>query len=201
LLRIGITGGIGSGKSTICKIFEKTGIPIFSADSAAHQVSNGDQDVRRRILKLLGDKAYNARGELDRSFVAGEVFSNPDTLKGLNRIIHPRVLAMAEKFGRTAVGAPFWIAEAALMYESGLHKKLDYIIVVTASEEERVRRVMQRDGVTGDIVRRRMEYQLSDEELRANADFILMNDGDLDHLQERVNFFLLLFSKIPSKMA
>ena len=201
MLRIGITGGIGSGKSTICGLFEKAGVPVFSGDNAAHQVSNSDSIARQLIIKLLGETAYTSRGELDRAFVASIVFSHPDKLRGLNRIIHPRVLQAVEEFGQSVKGVPFWIVEAALLYESGLHKKLDYVIGVTAAEEERIRRVMKRDGVSTDVVRRRMEHQMPEETLRIKADFILMNDGDPDQLRDRIKFFLLLFSKIPSQMA
>ena len=201
MLRIGITGGIGSGKSTVCGLFEKAGIPVFSADEAAHQLSNGDATVRQLIIKLLGDAAYTSHGKLDRAYVAAIVFSHPEKLKGLNRIIHPRVLQAVEEFGQSVKGVPFWIVEAALLYESGLHKKLDYVIGVTAAEEEKIRRVMKRDGVTTDAVHRRMEHQMPDETLRTKADFILMNDGDPGQLLDRIKFFLQLFSKIPSKMA
>ena len=201
MLRIGITGGIGSGKSTVCGMFEKAGIPVFSADESAHQVSNSDAKARQLIIKLLGNAAYTSHGELDRAYVAAIVFSHPDKLKSLNRIIHPRVLQAVEEFGQSVKEVPFWIVEAALLYESGLDKKLDYVIGVAAAEEERIRRVMKRDGVSTDVVRRRMEQQMPEETLRTKADFILMNDGDSDQLRDRIEFFLHLFSKIPSKMA
>ncbi|MCX6137462.1 MAG: dephospho-CoA kinase [Ignavibacteriales bacterium] len=201
MLRIGVTGGIGSGKSTVCRIFEQAGIPVFSADACAHALSDNDADVRKQIRKLLGDKAYKTDGTLDRPFVADEVFSNPEKLKKLNRIVHPRVIKAVEEFGSGLTGVPFWIVEAALLYESGLQKKLDYVIGVVAGGELRARRVMERDGMEESAVRKRMQRQLDDDALRAKVDFVLMNDGPAEQLNERIAFFKTLFSKIPPKSA
>jgi len=177
--RIGITGGIGSGKSTVCRIFEALGIPVYYADTWAKWLTTHDEALVQGIRTLLGAEAYLPDGTYNRVYVAKIVFQDPAKLQGLNALVHPAVERhsriwhdeMAQK------GAPYSLKEAALMVESGSHRYLDALIVVTAPEALRIQRVMQRDGLTEQEVRARMSNQLSESEKLRYADHIIVNDG------------------------
>jgi dephospho-CoA kinase len=179
-LRVGITGGMGGGKTTVCRIFESLGIPVYYADDEARWLINNEEELKKGILEIFGAKAYAKNGAYDRSFVAKIVFENKEKLAALNALVHPAVerhsRAWHEK--QAASGTPYTLKEAALMVESGSHKFLDYLIVVAAPEALRVQRVMQRDGSTEQEVRARMTSQLPEEEKLKLADFVIANDGE-----------------------
>ncbi|MFN0213783.1 MAG: dephospho-CoA kinase [Saprospiraceae bacterium] len=178
--RVGITGGIGSGKSTVCRIFhDALGIPIFYADIWAKKLLNFDPELRAGIIRIFGDDAYTPNGEYDRPFVAKIAFSDPEKLAALNALVHPAVEAESLHWHEehAELGAPYTLKEAALIVESGGHKYLDYLIVVTAPEHMRIQRVMERDGITEDQVRSRMRGQLPELDKLKWADFVIVNDG------------------------
>lgn len=182
-LKVGITGGIGSGKSTVCHIFELLGVPVYYADTRSRELVNAHGPVRSAIISLLGEEAYDGAVQ-NRAFIARKVFGNPDLLQQLNGIIHP---AVAENFNTWSAGfeVPYLLKEAAILIESGSYKQLDELIVVTAPEEVRIRRVAKRDAATTEEIRRRMSHQLSDVERLAYADFHISND-DRDMLIPQV---------------
>lgn len=177
-LRVGITGGMGSGKTTVCKIFESLDVPVYYADDEAKWLINNDDEVKKGILKIFGEEAYTPEGEYNRPFVAKVVFENKEKLAALNTLVHPAV----ERHSRAwhdawaAAGKPYTLREAALMIESGNYKLLDLLIVVTAPEALRVQRVMQRDSLSEREVRARMKNQLPEEEKVKLADFVIVND-------------------------
>ena len=175
MLKVGITGGIGSGKSTVCKIFESLGIPVFRADDESRRLLSEDAEVKKQVVSLLG-KEVIIQGKPDRKKISELVFNDPEKLRALNAIIHPRVrdgVALWAKQQRSA-----WvIEEAAILFESGAYKNLDAVIVVSAPEEERIKRVVNRDGLTETLVRERIKNQITEEERRKRADFIIENDG------------------------
>lgn len=178
-LRVGITGGIGSGKTTVCRIFEALGVPVYYADDWARWLIVNDAEIKKGIVALFGPEAYTPAGAYDRSFVARVVFSDKEKLTALNALVHPAV----EHHGRqwhlqqAEHGAPYTLKEAALMIESGSYKHLDNLIVVTAPEALRIRRVMQRDGLAEEQVRARMSNQMPEEEKLKLADAVIVNDG------------------------
>jgi len=177
---VGITGGIGSGKTTVCQIFNVgLGIPVFYADLWAKELINTDSDLIQGIIDIFGPDAYTPEGAYNRPFVASAAFAEPTKLAALNALVHPAVeIASRAWHDRQAgEGHPYTLKEAALMVESGSHVHLDLLIVVTAPEQLRVQRVMERDGITEAQVRARMRAQLPESEKIALADFIIENDG------------------------
>ncbi len=177
MLKIGITGGIGSGKTTVCRIFEYAfNIPVYYADDRAKWLMTEQTTVKSQIIDLLGSAAYQADGQLDRQYIAGQVFSNQQKLTALNNIVHPAVKADGLNWFEQQV-TPYALKEAALLYESGSHQQLDKIIVVTAPESLRIERVMQRDGVNAEAVQARIAKQMPETEKVALADFVINNDG------------------------
>lgn len=177
-MRVGITGGIGSGKTTVCRIFKALGVPVYDADAEARRLIEDDPALRRGITELLGEAAYLPDGRYNRAFVAGVVFHQPDKLAALNALVHPAVEAHSRAWHESlmAEGHAYTLKEAALLVESGAYRHLDKLIVVTAPEDLRVRRVMARDGLDEPAVRARMRNQMPESEKVAKADFVVVND-------------------------
>jgi dephospho-CoA kinase len=176
-LQVGITGGIGSGKSLICKIFRMLGISVYDADSHAKALMTTDQILVSQIKKEFGDLSYHRGGVLNREWLASHVFSNADKLHRLNRLVHPRV---AVDYGKWLEGhrqEPYVLKEAALLFESGSHESLDKVIVVSAPEAVRRDRVLKRDPHrTVEQFKEIVEKQLPEEEKMKRGDYIIVND-------------------------
>jgi dephospho-CoA kinase len=186
-----VTGGIGSGKSLVCGVFERLGRVVLSADAIAHRITDTDPAVASEIRALLGDDVYRQDGTLDRKLAAARVFGNLLQVRRLNRIVHPRVFDAIE----AEVNAlpperrrPYVIVEAALIYESGLDRSLDRIIVVDAPEVDRIHRVMTRDGGSEEDVRQRMAAQLPAAKKAGKADFVIYNDRNAVSIETKVRF-------------
>ena len=175
MLKIGLTGGIGSGKTTVAKIFEVLGIPVYYADLAARDLMNSNPDLVIKIKGVFGEDAYK-NGVLDREYVGKLVFGNPEKLTQLNAIVHPATKLDAEQWMQKQK-TPYAIKEAALIFEAGLEKYFDYIIGVAAPESLRLQRVMQRDHTTSENVMQRMEQQLDEGEKMDRCDFVVVNNG------------------------
>jgi len=175
-LAIGLTGGIGAGKSTVARIFATLGIPIFSADLVAKHLMELDGGLQSAIASLLGDGAI-AEGRLNRAFTAKQVFGNDELRLKLNALIHPKVREAFEQFLVEHSGAPYVLQEAAILFETGGYKLMDFNILVTAPVELRLQRVTQRDGSTAADVSRRMAAQWTDEQKLSLADRAIINDG------------------------
>ncbi|MFD2905249.1 dephospho-CoA kinase [Sphingobacterium anhuiense] len=174
-IKVGIAGGIGSGKTIICHVFKVLGIPVYNADLEAKLIMNKSDQVRLAVMQEFGDEAYS-NGVLNRTFLAAQVFNDAAKLAQLNRIVHPAVIQAAEDWA-DAQTAPYSLKEASILFESGSYKKVDYSILVTAPIEIRIARVMERDQVTREQVLARMNNQMSDEEKTKLADFVIINDG------------------------
>lgn len=172
---IGLTGGIGSGKSTIAEVFDILKIPVFNSDIEAKQLYS-HPEIKQQIIKLFGN-VYNQQNQLDKKALANIVFNDDEKLKQLNNIIHPAVKTLFETWVNKNNQTPILIKEAAILIESGAAKQVDKIIVVTAPEKERIKRVMQRDNVSKKEVIARMRKQLPEEKLITHADFIIKNDN------------------------
>ncbi|HMQ89960.1 MAG TPA: dephospho-CoA kinase [Flavilitoribacter sp.] len=177
MLHIGITGGIGSGKSSVCRIFEVLGIPVYYADDRAKWLMNHDQDLKSGITGLFGEQAYLENGDLNRKFIGSIAFTDPEKLSGLNALVHPAVLRDGFEWQEAQANVPYTLKEAALLFESGSYKFLDKVITVYAPLELRLQRVMTRDGVDRETVMNRVTQQMPEEEKLKLADYVIYNDG------------------------
>ena len=176
MLTVGLTGGIGSGKSLVAKIFEHLGIPVFQADAESAKILADDTQVRQLLTEWFGDSIYSG-GKPDRAAIARIVFNNPEMLAKLNGVIHPRVM---ESFITWSAGqdcVPYVVHEAAILFESGFYRNMDATILVVAPEEIRINRVLSRDKTSVESIRLRMKNQWSDEQKAVLADFTINNDG------------------------
>ncbi len=174
MLKIGLTGGIGSGKSTVAKVFETLGIPVYYADDAAKRVMNENAALRQQIIEHFGEASYE-KGQLNRAHISGQVFNNTEKLNLLNTIVHPVTIADAEQWMQQQK-TPYAIKEAALIFEANANKQLDYVIGVSAPPDLRLKRVMERDHTTPDKVQARMDKQMNEEEKMKRCDFIIYNN-------------------------
>jgi dephospho-CoA kinase len=172
---VGITGGMGSGKSTVCRVFEVLGIPVFSSDDAGRRLLQDDAAVRAQVVDAFGEGVY-VDGTLDRKALAALVFGDPPSLARLNAIVHPAVRSAFRAWAE-AQRSPYVINEAAILVESGGHAELDHLITIAAPEQERIARVIKRDGLTMGQVRQRLLNQITDEARASVADDIIVNDG------------------------
>ena len=196
MLKIGITGGIGSGKTTICRIFETLGIPVFYADTVAKQIMVTDEILIEGVKKAFGIESYSKDGLLNNKHIAGIVFHNAKELARLNELVHPAVFrAFDEWVKEIPQSVPYVLKEAALLFESGSYKMCDQNLLVIAPEEVKIQRVMQRDGVTAELVKARMDKQMSDEEKIKKADHIIYNN-ETDSLIIQVTRLHQLFLNI-----
>jgi len=174
MLKVGITGGIGSGKSTVAHIFETLGIPVYYADDAAKRLMNEDEGLRLQVQQLFGDAAYT-NGQLNRAYLSAQVFNNPDKLAMLNSLVHPATIADAARWMQQQT-APYAIKEAALIFESGAQENLDKVIGVFAPKAVRIKRVMNRDGITREEVMARMNKQINETIKMRLCDYVITND-------------------------
>jgi len=176
MFRVGLTGGIGSGKTLVSSIIERLGVPVYNADLAARALMNNDAELKAGIVEIFGKQAYNKDG-LDRVFLAGAVFGDHEKLSGLNGLVHPAVRKDFNRWVALQTGSPYVVEEAAILFESGAGAEMDLTVLVYAPEELRIRRVMERDQATREEVLKRMGHQLSEEEKMKMAGFIINNDG------------------------
>jgi len=174
VLRVGLTGGIGSGKSTVAQIFEVLGIPVFYADIAAKKIMNEDEELRSAITNIFGEQAY-ANNILDRKYISSIVFSDPAKLQQLNALVHPATKKDGEVWMQEQT-SPYAIHEAALIFEAKVSDRLDLVIGVSSPLELRIKRAMERDKVGREEVLKRMEQQLNEEVKMSKCDFVLIND-------------------------
>lgn len=173
---IGITGGIGSGKTTCCRIFETLGIPVYYADARAKKLMTSDKLLKAQIKDLLGKESYFRNGRLNRGFIASQIFNNKSLLKKMNVLVHPAVGRDVIRWAMKQT-ADYVMYEAALLVENGSYKNFTKLIVVSCPKEERIRRVTARDGTTVKEVKARMRNQLAEEKKIAVADYVINNDG------------------------
>jgi dephospho-CoA kinase len=173
-LRIGLTGGLGSGKTTVAKVFEVLGVPVYYADDAAKRIMNSDPEVRKQIINHFGSKSYSASG-LNRQYLAAMVFHDKQKLDLLNSIVHPVTINDAEEWMRRQTAA-YAIKEAALIFESGAQKDLDLVIGVSAPVSLSIHRAMKRDSLSREEVKRRMDRQISDTIKMRLCDHVILND-------------------------
>ncbi|HLF63271.1 MAG TPA: dephospho-CoA kinase [Saprospiraceae bacterium] len=178
MLKVGLTGGIGSGKSTVASIFSLLGVPVYIADLRAHELMIRNQTIREKIIALLGVKAYDAHHLPDRKYIAAKVFEDKGLLENLNSIIHPVIRDDFESWCTSFSDRFYIIQEAAVLFESGGAALMNENILVWAPEDLRMKRVMARDRVAGAEVQARMQVQLADEDKAAQSQFLIINDNE-----------------------
>ena len=194
MLKIGITGGIGAGKSVICKVFKTLNIPVYDADSRAKSLMIHDAEVKAKIIASFGESSYDESGELNRAFLAAKVFNNDDEIKKINAIVHPAV-ANDFQIWFSKQDAPYVIKEAALLIESGSYKDLDKIILVKAAKNLRIQRISKRDPHrTEEQIQGILAKQIEVEEAENFADFIIDNSGNKPILKEIIEIHKKLIS-------
>jgi dephospho-CoA kinase len=174
MLKVGITGGIGSGKSTVCTLFGILGVPVLYADDVARWLMEHDADLVHGVTNLLGVEAYQ-NGKLQRSFVAGKVFGNPERLAALNALVHPAVWRHGDEWFRWQKGL-YAIKEAALFFESSSASQMDVMVGVSAPDELRIQRVVAREGITREEVEARMARQMPQDDKMARCDYVIVNN-------------------------
>ena len=198
ILKIGVTGGIGSGKTAVCDIFARLGVPVLHSDEMAKELSHSNQVIRKKLMSLLGTEAYLSDGTLNRQFVASKIFSNKELQRKVEAVIHPQVEKERERRIKELIqqGHRFLIIEAALMYEAGLDKKLDVVVVVHAEEATRVARVRKRDAVPEENVYARINAQDDVKKKLEKADYVIYNNGTLEELESKARFLYTLFNQL-----
>lgn len=174
ILKVGLTGGIGSGKSTVTGIFKVLGIPVFDADSVAKNIMNEDEGLKQQIIETFGEASYT-NGILNRKYIANIVFNDAFKLEQLNALVHPVTIAAAETWMLRQT-TPYAVKEAALFFESGSAVGIDVMVGVFAPQALRIQRVMARDGVSRQEVLTRIGRQIDDDIKRRLCDYVLVND-------------------------
>lgn len=174
MMKVGLTGGMGSGKTTVAKIFEAFRIPVFYADEESKKILASNPNVKAKLVEKFGEKLF-ANGRLNRSYLANEIFKNKEALAFVNSVLHPAVAEAFLAWSKKQT-APYVLEEAAILFETGGYKKFDSTILVVAEKELRVKRVKARGGLKETEVLARMENQWSDEKKLPLADFVIYND-------------------------
>lgn len=193
MYRVGLTGGIGSGKSTVARILETLGIPVYYADDAAKTIMNTDAGLRQQIIQHFGEASY-AEGQLQRKYLADIVFNEPEKLALLNSLIHPVTIRHSEQWFRRQ-SAPYAVREAALLFESGASENLDFIIGVYAPKSIRIQRVIKRDGLTTEEIQKRMNRQINEEMKMKLCDAVIRNDEQQLMIPQVMEIHRLLLEK------
>jgi dephospho-CoA kinase len=187
---VGLTGGIGSGKSTVASLLRVMGYPVYNSDDRARYLQSNDQELIDETVNLLGEEVLD-NGRLNRALIAEKVFGNPELLKKLNALVHPRV---KEDFlnWRNGLNAQIVFKESALLIETGSHSECDYVVIVSAPEDVRIERVVLRDETGRRDILQRMKHQMPEDEKLGVADFIVQNDGriaiipQVEHILEQI---------------
>jgi dephospho-CoA kinase len=185
-LKVGITGGIGSGKTMVCRILETMGYPVFYSDNEAKRIMSHHPQVRDFLIQHVGKEAFGTAG-LNRALLAEKLFSNPQLLSQVNELVHPLVRQAFDEFAAAHAERALVFNEAAILFETGAYKRFDAIVLITADEITRIRRVVERDGVTEMEVRQRMNKQWSDNEKSKLTDYRIENEDALPLLVQVEN--------------
>lgn len=197
MLKVGITGGIGSGKSTVAKIFLLLGIPVYNADDAAKELMRSNPEIKAKIIAAFGPESYTQQ-ELNRSYLSGAVFNNAKKIELLNSIVHPAVIEHA-KWWMNQQTAPYTLKEAALLFESGSHADLDVVIGVSTPEPLRLLRAMQRDNAEKNTIKSRMDKQLDEKIKMQMCDYLIFNNDQQLVIPQVIQLHHILLQKAKEK--
>lgn len=176
MLKVGLTGGIGSGKTTVAQIFKVLGVPVYNSDEEAKRLMDEDGNLKSQIRKAFGEESYS-EGKLDRKYLASQVFNNSGKIELLNSFVHPATIEDAAEWMKRQK-SPYIIKEAALIFESGSDRFLDKVIGVSAPLDLRISRTMKRNGISKEEVLNRMELQMDEAEKLSRCDYIIFNDEE-----------------------
>lgn len=204
MLKVGLTGGIGCGKTTVAEMFEKLGCHVFYADRIAHQLSEPGQPAFEEIVQSFGREILDAQGRIERARLGRMVFVDPARLAQLNHILHPRVAEFIDsERQRLTAGEPdaIVIVEAALLIESGYYRRLDKLVVVRCRPEQQEERVCKRLGLSAEAARQRIAAQMSDEERRRYADYEIDSSGTVEQTREHVQELFRRFQALVGARA
>jgi len=178
MLSIGISGGIGSGKTLVCTIFKILGISVYNSDLEAKRIMETNEQVKKEIINLLGEESYLNNQTLNRKFIAEKIFNHTELLSGINQIVHPAVREDAEIWSKKIPqDNSYFLRESAILFETGIYKQLDYNILVIAPKEIRIQRIADRDKLSEVDIAIRMNQQWSDEQKIPLSNFVVINDG------------------------
>jgi dephospho-CoA kinase len=175
MLKAGVTGGMGSGKTLVCRIFEILGVPVYYADFHAKRLMESDPGIREELVRLFGSSVVK-KGKIDREHLAQIIFNNKIALRSVNTLVHPAVRKDFDGWMTAKSGHDYIIEEAAILFESGAYKLLDFNITVSAPEEIRIKRIMMRDNTTREAVLSRLSNQMGEHERNSLADAVILND-------------------------
>lgn len=192
MYKVGLTGGIGSGKSTVCAMLRERGVAVYNSDERAKELMNSDIAIKQRIIARFGAESF-ADGVLNRAYLAQRVFASEEELAALNAIVHPLVIEDFASWAESAEGE-YVVLESAILFESGFDSQVDMVVAIMAPDELRIERAMQRDGVTREQVEERMRRQLSDEERCSRSKYAIVNieleelEDDVEQLHRRLSY-------------
>ena len=192
MYKVGITGGIGSGKSTVCRMLSERGVALYDADSRAKELMSTSESLRRALIENFGEETFTASG-LNRAYLAERVFHNAEQLRLLNSLVHPAVIADFEAWADEQEGK-YVVFESAILFEAGLENRVDVVVAVMAPESLRVERVMARDGHSKEQVLARIKNQMSDDERSDRAKYSIVNidvedlEEDVEQLHRRLSY-------------
>jgi dephospho-CoA kinase len=197
-LKIALTGGIGTGKSTVARVFERCGAAMFRADDIAKELMRDHAPLKDALKKKFGDQTYDAKGALNRAWLASQVFTNPEKLGELNALVHPFVQWKLDE-AIAACTAPVFVMEAALVYEAAIEDKFDYVVVVDAEDQLRLTRTMEREKSNEDEFHRRNQSQIPQQDKVDAADFVLTNNGTIAQLETAAEQLFSILSILPPR--
>lgn len=190
-IKIGITGGIGSGKSVVSRLLAIMGVPVYISDIEAKRITQTDKVIRQGLCDLVGQEVFQS-GELNRPLLASYMFGHPEHVKGVNGIIHPRVKDDFRQWASRLESKPLVGMESAILVEAGFRDEVDFLVMVYAPLEVRVERAIKRDCSSRELVMRRIETQMSDETKRNHADFVIVNDDETPLIPQVLELISLL---------
>ncbi len=194
---IGLTGGIGSGKSTVRRVFASMGIPTYDADGEAKKIMISDEALIAGIKELLGNESYTNTGELNKGYISKQIFNNKNLLEKMNALVHPVVKAHFRRWANLQ-DAPYVIKEVAILYEAGFDKETDSVIAVSAPEDVRIARVCKRDNTNPEAVRARIRNQMSEAEKIKRSEYHIINDGKTAILPQILEIHQKIITKLKN---
>lgn len=189
-LKVGITGGIGSGKSLVTGYIEKLGYPVIKSDDVAKELMRSDESIKKKIIKEFGSRAYG-ENSLNTKYLAEIVFTYPEKIQRINSIVHPPTTKkISDLADQLFTKHKIVFVESALIYEAKIQNQFDYVILIYSDEQTRIKRVIQREKITHEDIQKRMAFQIPDDQKRERADFVIENNSSITELQNRTNFIL-----------
>ncbi len=195
-LKVGITGGIGSGKSIFCKIAESKGFPVVVADDIAKKLLSENDEIKKQVIKTFGNESY-INGEPNKKFLADNVFSQPEKLVQINNIIHPKTLQIIEELMNELLKTNNLVfVESAIIVEIGIEEMFDYLVLVTAEDKTRIERVQKRSSLSVEDIQKRIDSQLKDESKKQFADFTIDNNSTEEKFTEKCEFVITLLKSL-----